>query len=278
MHTTKATSTRAPVRGVLVLLMATGLMASTLTACFPSVGTDFADPGPFTAAVQADAEHTYYYPTELGRGGVRHPVVLWGNGTFLTPEHYDALLRHLATQGFIVAAANTSNAGSGREMLAGLDNLTRFNADPQSRFYRRVDTGTVGTMGHSQGGGGAIEAARDPRVDTTVPLEPFLGTTAGLHGPAFFMSGENDNVIPPASVRQRYDASSGIPAAYADVANADHITPALDAGAFRGPITAWLRWHLMVDPVAKQQFVGDCAYCTSDVFTTYEANALLDVY
>jgi predicted dienelactone hydrolase len=265
---------------VLGLVLVAIFVAGGLTACFPSVGTNFADPGPYPEiSVQKDADHWIYHPNDLGRGGRRHPVVLWGNGTWLNPAHYEPLLQHLAKQGFIVAAAFTSNAGSGREMLAGLDKLTQLNQNAESPFYGHVDVGTVASMGHSQGGGGALQAAHDPRVDTVVALEPFMGNAAGVHGPAFFVAGERDTTIPPASVRQRFDASTNIPAVYGEFADADHITPALDAGAMRGPITAWLRWHLMVDAVAKRQFVGtDCAYCSSDVFNAYETNARLEAY
>jgi len=34
-------------------------------------------------------------------------VILWGNGTFTTPALYDGLLRHLASHGLIVAAAES---------------------------------------------------------------------------------------------------------------------------------------------------------------------------
>lgn len=268
---------RSPVLGLALVAI---FLAGGLTACFPSVGTNFADPGPYPEiSVQKDADHWIYHPNDLGRGGRRHPVVLWGNGTWLNPAHYEPLLQHLAKQGFIVAAAFTSNAGSGREMLAGLDKLTQLNQNAESPFYGHVDVGTVASMGHSQGGGGALQAAHDPRVDTVVALEPFMGNAAGVHGPAFFVAGERDTTIPPASVRQRFDASTNIPAVYGEFADADHITPALDAGAMRGPITAWLRWHLMVDAVAKRQFVGaGCAYCSSDVFNAYETNARLEAY
>jgi chlorophyllase-like protein len=262
-------------RPLLALALVLGVVASALTACWPSVGTDFGAPGPYEVSVREDAEHWYYYPTDLGDAPRPHPVVLWGNGTWVRPEHYDALLRHLASHGFIVAAAYTSNAGSGREMLAGLDNLTAFNRDPESPFYRNVDVGTVATMGHSQGGGGAIEAGRDPRVDVVVPIEPWQGNVSGLHGPTFFLSGQEDTVIPPATVRQKYDASSSrIPAAYGEVAGADHIvSPLVDGHEFRAPITAWLRWHLLVDVEAKRQFVGsNCTYCSSSVFSEYVAN------
>ena len=53
---------------------------------------------------------TAYRPSTLGQNGVTHPVILWGNGTGSSPSTYAGLLRHLASHGFIVVAANTSNA------------------------------------------------------------------------------------------------------------------------------------------------------------------------
>ena len=274
MNETDRRRRRAWLRPVLVLAMA----VATVGACipFPSVGTNFGDPGEFPVSVRTDAQHTYYFPTNLGQAGRRHPVILWGNGTFLNPTHYDALLRHWASQGFIVAAANTTNAGSGQQMLAGLDNLTAFDADPASVFHEKVDLARVATTGHSQGGGGAINAAADPRVDVSVPIQPGGGNLAGLHGPVLFLSGQTDTVISPASVRQKYNASAHLPAAYGELAGADHFQPIVNGNGYRAPVTAWLRWHLMDDEIARDQFIGACAYCTSDIWTTYETNPNLE--
>lgn len=41
-----------------------------------------------------------------------------------------------------------------------------------------------------------------------------------------------------------------------------------------GPITAWLRFHLMGDEQARGEFFGDgCTYCTSPDWTRFERNA-----
>src|SRR6266540_1257504 len=98
----------------------TASTASTATGTgFPSVDGNWATPGPFAVTVEAgDSAHTIYRPTTLGQNGLRHPVIVWGNGTGATPQIYDGLLRHLASHGFVVAAANTTQSGSGQEMLA----------------------------------------------------------------------------------------------------------------------------------------------------------------
>jgi len=105
----------------------------------PSVDRDWAAAGPFGVTTQqSGAGHTIYRPVALGECGT-HPVLLWGNGTGATPAVYDTLLRHFASHGFIVAAANTTWAGSGTAMLGGLDYLTRQNSTAGSVFNGKVD-------------------------------------------------------------------------------------------------------------------------------------------
>jgi dienelactone hydrolase len=250
------------------------------TGC-PTVGSNFADAGPFATAKQEDANHTYYFPSELGsRGCTRHPVIVWGNGTWTTPVVYDQLLTHFASHGFVVAAANTSNAGSGVEMRQGLDNLTTFNNTSGNRFYQKLDLTQVGATGHSQGGGGALEAAKDSRIKTTAPMAPFMGNQIGFQptDTLLFFSGRNDTWLPPAGVKARYDQVKGtMAAAYAEHIDANHFVMAASAGDFRAPLTAWMRWHLMGDPNARNMFVGDsCGMCTDDAkWPVYEASASL---
>ncbi len=245
----------------------TAAPAAAETPGIPNVGTRFAEAGPYPVTVQRDTAHTYYSPRVLGANGARHPVILWGNGTFANPSVYDGLLRHLASHGFVVAAANTSNAGSGREMLAGLDNLTRFAATPGNRFHQVVDTTRVGATGHSQGGGGALQAGADARVDTVFPLQPWRGTPAAVRGTALMFAGSRDTTIPPSSVRAAYRAVPGA-AAYAELIGATHSTPTGSAGGYRFALTAWARWQLMEDPDGRAQFVGArCGLCTNTRWT-----------
>lgn len=235
---------------------------------------DYGESGPHQVEVQEEATNTYYSPAELDGA---HPVILWGNGTITQVSWYDGYLRHLASHGFIVAAANTSNAGSGNEMLNGLDELTEWNGDSGNRFYQHVDLGNVGSTGHSQGGGGSINAAKDERVKTTFPLEPWSQNETGLQNDdtAMFFAGENDSVVPSSSVRGRYEGVS-IPAGFAELAGADHLAPLGDAGGFRGASTAWALWQLTGDTAAQSLFVGaDCGLCTSSDWSAYEANGQL---
>ena len=285
MHTPPTlTLTRTPLRRLLYLLLVSVLGAGLFAAVpreadaqapgLPPVGTDFAATGPFQVTVQNDSAHTYYSPTTLGQGGIDHPIVLWGNGTGASPSTYDGFLRHLASHGFVVAAANTTNAGSGNEMLAGLDNLTTFNGQSGNRFFGHLDLEHVGASGHSQGAGGAISVTRDPRIDTVFPLQGY-GGPRGTTATALYFAGQNDTIIQPSTVRSSFDQSTGIPAAYAELAGATHFTPLGNAGGFRGPATAWARWQLAGDTNGRGLFVGaNCGLCTSPEWE-YEANARL---
>jgi dienelactone hydrolase len=273
---------------VAVAVVAVTALASTppkveaqATGC-PASGTtlaDFGDPGPFPTAKQEDANHTYYFPSELGsRGCTRHPVIVWGNGTWTNPTVYDQLLTHFASHGFVVAAANTSNAGSGIEMRQGLDNLTTFNNTAGNRFNQKLDLTQVGATGHSQGGGGALEAVKDQRIKTTAPMAPFLGSQTGFQptDTALFFSGRNDTWLPPAGVKARYDGVSS-PAAYAEHIDANHFVMAATAGDFRAPLTAWMRWHLMGDANARNMFIGaTCGMCNDAKWPVFETNTALE--
>lgn len=254
-----------------------GTAARTVEGC-PSVGGRWAEDGPFAVTKErAGPRHTILRPAELGsRGCTKHPVIIWGNGSFVTPVIYDGLLKHLASHGFIVVAANTTQSGSGTAMLAGLDVLKKADSDPRSPYFGKVDLERVGASGHSQGGGGAINAGADPRVDVTVPVEPGpQGRIGDLKGPLFILGGEHDLVvIPELLVIPRYNGAGHVPAVYGELAGASHVTPAGDGGGFRGPVTAWFRYFLMGDHEARGVFFGaDCGACSSPVWSDFRRNA-----
>lgn len=265
----------------LVVAVAPATTEAQTNGC-PSVGNNFDSSGPFNVQVDSGGfgdPHTYYSPTNLGgRGCDTHPVILWGNGTFLSPSSYNALLTHYASHGFIVAAANTSNAGSGAQMLSGLDNLEDFNSNSSNRFYQRVDLDNVGATGHSQGGGGSINAGKDNRVDVVFPLQPWSQNQIGLQATSIFFAGGSDFIVSANSVHNRYEAvQNRLPAAYAELSGAGHLVPLGNGGGFRGPSTAWARWLLMGDANAAGEFQGsNCGLC-GGIFNPwdYESNQRL---
>ncbi len=102
-------------------------------------------------------------------------------------------------------------------MLAGLENLTTKNNQSGNRFNGKVDLTRVAAMGYSQGGGGAMAAARDPRVDTTVAIQPWRGSTTGIRVPTLYLAGSADAVVSASSVEGYFNASSSVPAAFGNL-------------------------------------------------------------
>ena len=78
---------------------------------------------------------------------------------------YDEFIDHVVSYGYIVIAPNTSNTGTVVEMLQGVEWVIEQNGLPDSPLYGRVDTETIGAMGHSQSGAGTCRAGADPRID-----------------------------------------------------------------------------------------------------------------
>ena len=234
--------------------------------------TDWAAPGPYAVTVEVGLNSTYYRPSRLDG---KHPVIIWGNGTGAFPGVYSGLLRHLASHGYIVAAANTAFSNSGKEMLAGAAWLRLENGRRGSAYYGKVDLEHVGAIGHSQGGAGAINAGADPVVDTTVALEPGpLADPTKLHGPALFLAGEEDTIVDPDRlVLPLYEKAAQVPAWYAELGGATHFTPVPDGGGFRGVITAWFRYNLSGDQRAAAEFTGACGLCTDPAFVDVRRDA-----
>lgn len=242
---------------------------------FPAVSS-FDNGGPYATTSQSEGPSCRIYrPSTLGQNGVRHPIILWGNGTGAGPSTYGALLGHWASHGFVVAAAETSNAGTGEEMLACLDYLVQENAATYGTYAGKLNAGRVGTSGHSQGGGGSIMAGQDDRVRVTAPIQPYtlgLGhessSQSNQKGPMFLMSGGGDTIAVPYLNAQPVYLRANVPVFWGERHTVSHFEPVGNGGAYRGPSTAWFRYHLMNDQNAKSTFYGTfCGLCTSLLWT-----------
>ncbi|MEU3621856.1 acetylxylan esterase [Amycolatopsis coloradensis] len=257
----------------MVVLATVGITPTATATATTGIADQWSKPGPFEVTVEAlDDTHTVYRPSRLEK----HPVILWGNGTGANPGIYDGLLRHLASHGFVVAATDTPNAGSGKEILAGATTLIAENSRPGSRYQGKIDTAHIGATGHSQGGGGAIAAGADPRVTTTIPIEPGpQGSATALKGPSFFLGGQFDIIVVPALlVIPRYRLATQVPAIYGELAGATHFTPTGDGGGFRGAVTAWFRFWLSGDERARAEFFGpSCGLCRDGAWSDVQRNA-----
>lgn len=237
---------------------------------FPPV-SNFDHSGPYsTTSERGGLRCTIYRPRTLGQSGVRHPIIIWGNGTGGSPSTYGSLLRHWASHGFVVAAANTSNAGTGEEMLSCLDYLIEENAKSRGTYAGMLNPGRVGASGHSQGGGGTIMAGQDPRVTVTAPMQPYtigLGhrrsSQSNQNGAMFLMTGGSDSIASPTLNARPVFNRANVPVFWGELNRAGHFVPVGDGGGYRGPSTAWFRYHLMDDNNARNTFYGaSCSLCS----------------
>jgi len=238
---------------------------------FPAA-SDFTRGGSFRTTSEAGGfTCTIYRPRTLGEDDRKHPVIVWGNGTLNTPSSYDALFEHFASHGFIVAAANTSSSGSGREMIACLDYILEQNA-ASGAFQDKVDTHRIAAAGYSQGGAGTLMAGRDPRFVATAAIAPYVIVPLGgfsyssvrqqVH-PMFMISGGSDLVAVPRDNQQQIFDTAPVPIVWAALAGAGHLEVLGNGGGFRGPLTAWFRYRLMDDEAAADWFTKTpCTLCS----------------
>ncbi|HDZ57343.1 MAG TPA: alpha/beta hydrolase [Pseudomonas xinjiangensis] len=238
---------------------------------FPSV-SDFSASGPFaTTAGNEGPNCRVYRPRTLGESGRQHPIIIWGNGTGSSPSTYADLLEHWASHGFVVAAARTSNAGTGRDMIGCLDYLVQQNGRSTGTYSGNLNVNRIATSGHSQGGGGSIMAGQDSRVTVTAPFQPYtigLGhsssSQSNQNGPMFLMTGGSDVIAGPTLNALPVYNRANVPVFWGERTTASHFEPVGDGGDYRGPSTAWFRYHLMDDQNAESTFYGsNCELCTS---------------
>ena len=100
---------------------------------------------------------TIYYPTSTSEGTFGGVAI--APGYTASKSSMAWLASRLASHGFVVFNIDTITtadqpASRGRQLLAALDYLVR-----SSSAASRVDGGRLGVIGHSMGGGGALEAA-----------------------------------------------------------------------------------------------------------------------
>lgn len=287
-----------------IAVVAAAAVAATACAADPyhasgPVEARYSEPGPwqvteryaFGCCDTTGAAYDIWYPTDLGRGGMRHPILTWGDGTDARPKQYKYLLRHLASWGFVVIATENQQTGSGADIAEAARYLIDRAADPASIFHHRLDTSAVGAIGHSQGATGALNAmiAAPKLIRTAVAMElpaqalcsDALGCTDPSRldgGSVFFVNGSDDALISPSqatwsmpglqSNQDYYNATpASVTKAWGTLIGPNHNDvqgqPGCDTASFPctdgvygylGYPTAWLVARLRGCPAAKAAF------------------------
>lgn len=199
----------------------------------PTVASLQATSGPYAISqtTVADASTpgfgaaTIYYPTTTAEGAFGGVAI--SPGFTETQSAISWLGPRLASNGFVVITFNTNSgfdqpASRGDQLLAALDYLTGTSA-----VKTRVDATHLAVMGHSMGGGGTLEAAKDrPSLKATVGLTPWNTdkTWPEITTPSLIVGAQNDSVAPPAQHAIPFYGSipSSTPKAYIELAGASH--------------------------------------------------------
>ena len=200
--------------------------------------------------VGPNSDITVFRPAKLGKGGVQHPVVIWGNGTSASPNNYSNLLMSLASEGFIVVAPNSGQVGDGEEMQLALDWILDQGDDSNSIYFDNIST-KVGVFGHSQGGAATLLlASTDSRITSVVAIEPepcefFPCMLSSPKFPSMIIAGGNDSLFPADMLKTDvYDVLNTPSKIFAVHDNANHISW-IQNRTFDDPIIAYFKGTLI---------------------------------
>ncbi|MEU0129033.1 MULTISPECIES: alpha/beta hydrolase [unclassified Streptomyces] len=171
---------------------------------------------------------TIYYPTSTSDGTFGAVVIAPGFTAYQSSIAW--LGPRLASQGFVVFTIDTITtadqpASRGDQLLAALDYLTE-----RSSARTRIDSSRLGVMGHSMGGGGTLEAAKDrPSLQAAIPLTGWNTdkTWPEVKTPTLVIGADGDTVAPVATHSEPFYNSlpSSLDKAYLELRGASHFTP-----------------------------------------------------
>lgn len=259
--------------------------------------------------------HVAYYPADLARlGAKKMPVVIWGNGSCLyAGNRYRQFLTEVASHGYLVVsggpmgaveqevgpqsnpvtrgqgaadarppqanASNVQGAPQQRVTVAllkeAVDWAVKQNGDPSSRFHNKLDLNAVVSMGHSCGGGLAVQlATEDARINglgiwySGAGLAGARGNDASsiqkIKGPILIITGDEANDIAYANGKATFDAITHTPVFHAWQDGLQHIGTfgAKDGGENGVLARHWLDWTTRNDQKAGAMFKGaQCTLC-----------------
>ena len=196
----------------LVLAMCVGLIAGA-----PSAGAQTnpfqRGPAPTAAALQAAGPFaissttvgsgngfgsaTIYFPTDTSQGTFGGVAV--APGFTETQSALSWWAQRLASHGFVVISINTNSRFDNPSSRATqLQNALNYLVNTSSA-RTRVDGSRLAVTGHSMGGGGTLEAARNnTNLQAAIPLMPWDQTKSfpGIRTPTMVIGAQNDGTAP----------------------------------------------------------------------------------
>jgi hypothetical protein len=191
--------------------------------------------GPFRVTRMTIGASTLYVPEQRDPSD-RFDVLVWGNGTGGNANTYQVLLTSIATQGILVAAANTANSGSGREMQAALRTAMDMFGNLLNTDLR------ICTAGHSQGGGGSFNAQPLTMADCVIAVQPDTRFTIQIAQPVaagtevIVITADQDNLAPKAGNEANVQRNSPDALVEVQTTGQDHFAPVGGRGGRLGDV------------------------------------------
>lgn len=219
--------------------------------------------GPFATASVSVSD---FSTSGFGSATITYPTTSGTYGGVAVSPGYTAsestiawLGPRVASHGFVVITFNTQSrydqpSARGDQLLAALDYLTR-----SSSVRTRVDASRLAVMGHSMGGGGTLEAAKDrPSLKATIGLTPYNldKTWPEVVSPSLIIGAEDDSVAPVDSHSiPFYGSLSRVPEkAYVELGGASHFAPNSPNEVIGRYSVAWLK-RFVDDDLRYSQFL-----------------------
>ncbi len=249
----------------------------------------FSQPGAYeTAYAEFPSDNTsigiirVWYPAELESGGKSWPMIMVVNASGTPTASYESFFPRLASWGFIVVGNEDGQTGNGETASLTLDFMLSIPAD--SVLSGKIDYDSMGIIGFSQGGAGAICAvtnyengARYRAMFTGSAAYPTLAKNMGWEydvskvAVPYFMAagtGKSDDsgndpetsyggVSPLSAQIANYNSiADDVPKIRARAVSAEHEQMLMRSDGY---MTAWMLYQLNGDEEAGSVFVGENA-------------------
>lgn len=215
---------------------------------------------------------TIYYPTSMAEG--TFGAVAVAPGYTASQSSMAWLGPRLASQGFVVFTIDTNTtsdqpASRGDQLLRALDYLTT-----RSVVSSRIDADRLAVMGHSMGGGGSLEAAKDrPSLQAAIPLTPWNldKTWPEVSTPTLVVGAQNDSIASVTTHAEPFYQSlpGTTDKAYLELRGASHFAPNTDNTTIAKYSISWLK-RFVDDDLRYDQFLCP-APSTSTTISEYRS-------
>jgi dienelactone hydrolase len=273
--------------------------------------------GPHKAVMSEEkglSAHVAYYPADLFKLGAKKlPVVVWANGSCLyAGNRYRQYLTEIASHGYLVisggpmgpielevgpqenppvrrtgnpAPAPAATPGPNSEqrvtttlLKEAVDWAVQQNREVSGKFNNKLDLAHIVVMGHSCGGGLAIqEASQDSRVSALGIWFSGVGLARNsdetmlekIKVPVLVISGTEQLDVAYGNAKSTFERMNNVPVFYGWRDELEHIgTFGAANGGELGLITVkWLEWQTRANAEAAKMFKGaHCVLCSDSAW------------